>query len=76
MSKVRGRRHTLAARPVPVKYRDGNGNAWSVRGRPPLWLAAAEKAGKKRESFLIGAKVKTKPPRRKKAAKKKAATAS
>jgi DNA-binding protein H-NS len=38
---------------VPVKYADGKGNKWTGRGRPPLWLVAAEKAGKKRESFLV-----------------------
>lgn len=39
--------------PVPIKYRDRNGNAWSGRGLTPRWLVAAEKAGKKRESFLV-----------------------
>jgi len=38
---------------VPVKYSDDKGNKWSGRGRPPLWLVAAEKAGKKRDSFLV-----------------------
>jgi len=38
---------------VPVKYADDKGNKWTGRGRPPLWLVAAEKAGKKRESFLL-----------------------
>jgi DNA-binding protein H-NS len=66
MSKGRGRRRSaLAGRPVPVKYRDSSGNTWSGRGRPPLWLVAAEKAGKKRVSFLIGAK-RTPPTARKK----------
>lgn len=42
---------------VPVKYADDKGNTWTGRGRPPLWLVAAENAGKKRESFLVkGAK--------------------
>jgi DNA-binding protein H-NS len=40
---------------VPVKYADDKGNKWTGRGRPPLWLVAAEKAGKKRETFLIKA---------------------
>lgn len=43
-------------RPVPVKYADGKGNKWTGRGRPPLWLVAAEKAGKKRNSFWVKAK--------------------
>jgi DNA-binding protein H-NS len=59
-----GRRSPLAGKPVPVKYRDNSGNTWTGRGRPPLWLVAAEKAGKKRESFLVGAK---KPPKHGKA---------
>jgi DNA-binding protein H-NS len=68
MSKGRGRRSSLAGRPVPAKYRDDKGNTWSGRGRPPLWLVAAEKAGKRRDSFLIGAK---KPATRNKRATKK-----
>jgi DNA-binding protein H-NS len=40
---------------VPVKYADDKGNKWTGRGRPPLWLVAAEKAGRKRESFLVKA---------------------
>ncbi len=40
-------------KPVPVKYADDKGNKWTGRGRPPLWLVAAEKAGRKRESFLV-----------------------
>jgi DNA-binding protein H-NS len=40
-------------RRVPVKYADDKGNKWTGRGRPPLWLVAAEKAGKKRDSFLV-----------------------
>jgi len=38
---------------VAVKYADGKGNKWTGRGRTPLWLVAAEKAGKKRDSFLV-----------------------
>lgn len=52
----RGRgRGALAGTKVAPKCRDAEGNTWSGRGRPPLWLVAAEKAGKKRESFLIDA---------------------
>jgi DNA-binding protein H-NS len=40
---------------VPVKYADDKGNKWTGRGRPPLWLVAAEKAGRKRDSFLVKA---------------------
>lgn len=81
MSKGRGKRSALAGKTVAPKYRDVNGNTWTGRGRPPLWLVAAEKAGAKRESFLIGAK-KTKPklakPKKasaRKASPKKAAAA-
>lgn len=42
-----------SGKPVPVKYADDKGNKWTGRGRPPLWLVAAEKAGRKRESFLV-----------------------
>lgn len=39
---------------VKPKYRDPKtGATWSGRGRAPKWLAEAEAAGKKRESFLI-----------------------
>ena len=36
-----------------AKYRDDKGNCWIGRGRPPLWLVAAERAGKSRDSFLV-----------------------
>ena len=42
-----------AGKPVPVKYADDKGNTWTGRGRPPLWLVAAEKTGRKRNSFLV-----------------------
>lgn len=48
-----GRTNSLKGRPAAIKFRDSNGNTWTGRGRTPLWLVAAEKAGKKRESFLI-----------------------
>lgn len=39
---------------VKPKYKDPASSAkWSGRGRAPRWMVAAEKAGKKRESFLI-----------------------
>jgi len=46
-------RGSLAGRTVAPKYRDAKGNTWTGRGRPPLWLVEAEKAGRKRQSFLI-----------------------
>jgi len=61
---------------VAIKYADGNENTWTGRGRTPLWLVAAEKAGKKRESFLVdAARSKAKPKqKRTKAAVRKAAS--
>ena len=50
----RGRTSSLRGKKAPVKYRDTKGNKWSGRGRTPKWLVAAEKAGAKRGSFLIG----------------------
>jgi len=38
---------------VAIKYRDGHGNTWTGRGKTPRWMADAEKAGAKRETFLI-----------------------
>ena len=41
------------AQKVAVKYRDENGNTWTGRGKTPRWMADAEKAGNKREKYLI-----------------------
>ncbi len=39
---------------VPVKYRNPEtGDAWSGRGRTPVWLAALEKQGRTRSEFLV-----------------------
>ena len=38
---------------VAVKYRDENGNTWTGRGKTPRWMADTEKAGNKRERFLV-----------------------
>jgi DNA-binding protein H-NS len=40
---------------VAVKYQDGQGNTWTGRGRTPVWLAAAEKAGRHRDEFKVAA---------------------
>jgi DNA-binding protein H-NS len=53
LSKGRRRSGPGKGKRVPVKYADDKGNKWTGRGRPPLWLVAAEKAGKKRDSFLV-----------------------
>jgi DNA-binding protein H-NS len=65
--KGRGKRSPVAGRKVPVKYRDRMGNTWTGRGKMPLWLVAAEKAGRKREAFLVGSGKAAKPARTKKA---------
>jgi DNA-binding protein H-NS len=72
MSRGKSKR-AVARSKVPIQYSDGNGNTWTGRGRTPLWLVAAEKAGTKREAFLVGpAKPKTKPKRTKVPVKKTA----
>ena len=38
---------------IPVKYRDENGNSWTGRGKTPIWIVEAEKAGKSREIFRV-----------------------
>jgi DNA-binding protein H-NS len=38
---------------VAVKYSDANGNTWTGRGKTPRWMVDAEKAGNKRETYLI-----------------------
>ena len=53
LSKGRKKSGPRKGKRVPVKYADDKGNKWTGRGRPPLWLVAAEKAGKKRDSFLL-----------------------
>jgi DNA-binding protein H-NS len=55
VSLTKGRRKSgpRKGRRVPVKYADDKGNKWTGRGRPPLWLVAAEKSGKKRDSYLV-----------------------
>ena len=41
------------AQKVAVKYRDEKGNTWTGRGKTPRWMTDAEKAGNKREQYLI-----------------------
>jgi len=53
LSKTRRRGGPRKGKRVPVKYADDKGNKWTGRGRPPLWLVAAEKSGRKRDSFLV-----------------------
>ena len=60
-SRGRGRRGTKPGTKVAPKYRDADGNTWTGRGRTPLWMVAAEKAGKRRGSFLIDSPKSEKP---------------
>ena len=46
--------HALRGKKVKPMYRNPKtGEMWSGRGRTARWLAAAEKAGRKRTEFLI-----------------------
>jgi len=49
------RRSRLAGKKVPAKYRNPANpkETWAGRGMKPRWLVAAEKAGKKLESFAV-----------------------
>ncbi len=46
-------RSGLAAKKVPIKYRDDSGNTWTGRGLKPRWLTAALTAGKTLEDFKV-----------------------
>jgi DNA-binding protein H-NS len=49
-----GRTHALKGRKVKAKYRGPKpGEVWAGRGATPRWLVAYEKAGRKRDQFLI-----------------------
>ena len=45
-----------AATKVSPKYRAGNGDEWTGRGRPPKWIVMLEAEGKRREDYLIDKK--------------------
>lgn len=52
--KTKGRKNNGRAKgSVAIKYKDGQGNTWTGRGKTPRWLVAAEKAGKNREQFKV-----------------------
>ncbi len=44
---------TLSKKPAVVKYRGPNGEEWSGRGRPPVWITEALDQGKSREDFVV-----------------------
>ena len=41
--------------PAPVRYRVGNGNTWTGRGKQPVWLRAALAQGRSLGDFLVKA---------------------
>jgi DNA-binding protein H-NS len=52
--KAKANGHGLKGRKVAAKYRDPkSGETWSGRGATAGWLAAHEKAGRKRDPYLI-----------------------
>ena len=50
---IKRKKSKLAGKKRAVKYRDTNGNTWAGRGLAPNWLKEAEKAGQKRDAFLV-----------------------
>ena len=53
-SSINGKKPGAKSRSISAKYKDPKSKAtWSGRGRTPLWLVTAEKAGLKRDKFLI-----------------------
>ena len=52
-AKTAGKKGPRRGGKVAIKYRDDKGNTWTGRGKTPRWLATAEKAGAKRDQFLI-----------------------
>jgi len=56
-TKTASSKVTLAKRPAVPKYRDpATGNTWTGRGKPPRWIADAERDGASRDQFLIAQK--------------------
>lgn len=41
--------------PAPVRYRDGNGNTWTGRGKQPVWLRTALAQGRSLADYLVTA---------------------
>ncbi|NKA72586.1 endonuclease [Ralstonia solanacearum] len=53
--KPAARKSATAGTRVPVRYRDNEGNAWTGRGKRPIWLVKKVAAGAKVEDFLVAA---------------------
>ena len=47
------RKPATARKPVPVKYRDEEGNTWTGRGKRPNWFKSALEAGKTPEDLAV-----------------------
>jgi DNA-binding protein H-NS len=45
--------HPLKGKKAKPMYKGPKGETWAGRGLPPRWLTALEKAGKKREQYLV-----------------------
>lgn len=50
---ARAAKKSASGSKVAAKFRSPAGETWSGRGRTPKWLAEAEAAGAKRESFAV-----------------------
>lgn len=48
-----GPKKLASKKTVSVKYRGPNGEEWSGRGRPPVWMTEAVEQGKSREDFAV-----------------------
>ncbi|MFL5287628.1 MAG: H-NS family nucleoid-associated regulatory protein [Rhodopila sp.] len=47
------RRRSDRGQPSRVKYRGPDGQQWSGRGRPPVWITTLEASGRNREEFRV-----------------------
>lgn len=44
---------SVSRKPVPIRYRDDEGNTWTGRGKQPNWLRAYLDAGHSIEEFRV-----------------------
>ena len=52
-SPAKRKKRTDSGTPLPAKYKDSSGNAWSGRGIKPKWLQDALGHGKQIEDFAV-----------------------
>jgi DNA-binding protein H-NS len=52
-SPAKRKKRADSGSPLPAKYKDSDGNAWSGRGIKPKWLQEALGHGKKIEDFAV-----------------------